>query len=47
MAGIHHIGWIGLGVMGLVSWADLWIHLLADFAGGLVAAIVFKTVARD
>lgn len=38
---------IGLGVMGLVSWADLWIHLLADFAGGLVAAIVFKTVARD
>lgn len=33
---------VGAGVMGLIGWSSLWIHLVGDFAGGAVAAIVFK-----
>jgi len=33
---------VGIGMMKLVNTADLWIHLVADFAGGALAAIVFK-----
>ena len=33
---------IGIVVMKLINGADVWIHLVADFAGGAVAGIVFK-----
>jgi aquaporin Z len=33
---------IGICIMGLSSWANVWIYLLACFAGGLVAGVVFK-----
>jgi aquaporin Z len=38
---------IGLGFMQLVRIPDLWIHLLADFAGGAVAGGVFKLINPD
>ena len=33
---------VGLGVMKLVNPAQIWIHVAADLAGGLVASLVFK-----
>jgi aquaporin Z len=33
---------LGLAVMKLVRFADIWIHIVADLAGGLVAAAIFK-----
>jgi len=33
---------IGAGVMKLVSISQIWIHIIADLAGGLVAGITFK-----
>ncbi len=33
---------IGAAVMGLLSFADIWIHLVADLAGGAAAAFVFR-----
>lgn len=38
---------VGLGVMGLVEWADLWIHLISEIAGAVVAAFTFKGVVAD
>ena len=35
---------VGVGLMKLVAVSDLWIHLVADFAGGAVAALTFKFV---
>ena len=35
---------VGISVLGLSSWANLWIYLLADFAGAAVAAGVFKAL---
>jgi aquaporin Z len=32
---------VGAMVMGLFSWGDIWIYLLANFAGGAAAAVVF------
>jgi aquaporin Z len=32
---------IGAMVMGLLSWSDIWVYLLANFAGGAAAAMVF------
>jgi aquaporin Z len=32
---------IGAMVMGLLSWGDIWIYLIANLAGGAVAAFVF------
>src|SRR6202162_4654440 len=34
----------GISVMGLSSWPNIWIYLLADFAGGAAAAGAFKAV---
>ncbi len=28
--------------MGLFSWSNIWIYLLADLAGGAVAALAFR-----
>jgi len=35
---------VGVTVMGLSAWANIWIFLVANFTGGAVAALVFKTV---
>jgi hypothetical protein len=33
---------VGISVLGLSSWANIWIYLVADFAGAAVAAGAFK-----
>jgi aquaporin Z len=33
---------LGLTVMHLLKLADIWIHLVADFAGSISAALVFR-----
>jgi len=33
---------VGAALMGLLNWTDIWIHLSADFAGGVAAALVFR-----
>jgi aquaporin Z len=38
---------VGLAVMGLVSTASIWIHIVADLAGAAAAAMVFKTINPD
>ena len=35
---------VGAMVMGLFSWGDIWVYLLANFAGGAAAAFVFLYV---
>src|SRR5690242_18571593 len=35
---------VGVGLMKLLPFSSLWIHILADFAGGAAAAAVFKVV---
>jgi aquaporin Z len=35
---------VGISVMGLSSWANLWIYLVADFIGAAVAAGAFKAL---
>jgi aquaporin Z len=35
---------LGLCTMGIVSWSSLWIFLVANFAGAIVAATAYKTV---
>ena len=36
---------IGAALMSLISWSNIWIHLVADFLGGLLAAIAFKSLS--
>jgi aquaporin Z len=36
---------VGISVMGLSSWPNIWIYLLADFAGGAAAAGAFKALS--
>lgn len=38
---------LGLCLMGIVSWGSLWIYLVACSAGGLAAAVAFKTVNTE
>src|SRR6266704_3428356 len=35
---------VGISVMGLSAWPNIWIYLLADFAGAAVAAGAFKAL---
>jgi aquaporin Z len=35
----------GITVMGISSWANYWIYLVADFLGGAVAALAFRLVS--
>lgn len=35
---------VGISVLGLASWANIWVYLIADFAGAAAAAIVFKVI---
>jgi aquaporin Z len=38
---------VGVAVMKLVSFSQIWIHLVADLAGGLAAGLVFKFINPD
>ena len=33
---------IGISIMGLSAWSNIWIYLVSTFAGGLVAGLTFK-----
>src|SRR5215813_6310873 len=35
---------VGISLLGLSSWSNIWIYLVADFVGGAAAAGVFKVV---
>ena len=35
---------LGISCMGLSAWSNLWIYLLANFAGGVIAASMFKFI---
>jgi aquaporin Z len=35
---------VGISAMGISHWPNLWIYLVANFAGGAAAAIIFKLV---
>jgi aquaporin Z len=35
---------LGITLLGIASWSNIWIYLVANFAGGVVAAIVFKMI---
>jgi aquaporin Z len=37
----------GVAIMNLVNFTDIWIHIVANFAGGAVAAFVFKGANPD
>jgi aquaporin Z len=38
---------IGASIMGLINWESVWIHLLADFAGGALAGVTFIFLNPD
>ena len=38
---------VGAGVMNLLKFSDLWIHLAADLAGGAAAGMAFKRINPD
>jgi aquaporin Z len=35
---------VGVAVMGLIEPSSIWMHLMADFAGGAAAALVFRAL---
>jgi aquaporin Z len=35
---------VGISVLGLSSWGNIWIYLVANFAGGIVAAAIFNMI---
>ena len=35
---------VGISMMGLSAWPNIWIYLVADFVGGAAAALTFKMV---
>jgi Glycerol uptake facilitator and related permeases (Major Intrinsic Protein Family) len=35
---------VGISIMGLSSWPNIWIYLVADFAGGVAASGIFKAL---
>jgi aquaporin Z len=35
---------VGAASLGFITWPNLWMHLVADLAGGALAAIAFKTL---
>ena len=37
-------GAVGASLLGLFSWANIWIYLAADLLGGAAAALAFKTL---
>ncbi|MDN5204166.1 aquaporin [Fulvivirgaceae bacterium BMA10] len=37
----------GISLMGLSSWANIWVFLVGNFAGGILAALLYKAVNPD
>jgi aquaporin Z len=35
---------VGISILGLASWANLWIYVLANFGAAIIAAIVFNLI---
>jgi aquaporin Z len=35
---------LGISVLGISSWSNIWIYLLADFAAAAVAAVIFQLI---
>jgi aquaporin Z len=35
---------VGAASLGFITWRNLWVHVLADLAGGALAALAFKTL---
>ena len=35
---------LGICILGISDWANIWIYLVANFAGGVVAAVVFQLI---
>jgi hypothetical protein len=35
---------LGISILGISTWGNLWIYLLANFAAAVVAAIVFNLI---
>jgi hypothetical protein len=35
---------LGISILGISDWPNIWIYLLANFAGGAVAAVVFQLI---
>ena len=35
---------LGICILGISNWANIWIYLLADFAAAVLAAIVFQLI---
>jgi aquaporin Z len=35
---------LGITVMGISSWNNIWMYLVADLVGGAVAAVIFQLV---
>ena len=38
---------VGISTMGLTSWGNIWIYLVAEFAAGAAAAMTFKILCPD
>jgi aquaporin Z len=38
---------IGITTLGISSWSDIWIYLVAQFLGGAAAAVVFLYLNPD
>jgi aquaporin Z len=38
---------VGISIIGLSFWLNIWIYLLADFIGGAAAAAVFKALNSE
>jgi aquaporin Z len=38
---------VGISVLGLSAWSNIWIYLVADFAGAAAAAVAFKIVSPE
>jgi len=38
---------VGLSVMQIASWGDIWVYLVGCFAGGLIAGLIFRFLNPD
>jgi len=38
---------VGISTMGLVGWSNIWLYLVADLLGGLVAGLLFKVLVPE
>jgi aquaporin Z len=38
---------VGISIMGLSAWANIWIYFVAEFVAAAAAALIFKMVSRE